>query len=68
MSRVDDYWKTSNLFNFGCFRNNMSRNRYMLIKRALHFCNNLENNSKKRSRNNKVEGILNYFNNRMNEI
>lgn len=68
MSRVDDYWKTSNLFNFGCFRNYMSRNRYMIIMRALHFCNNSETNSGNRSRIYKVEEILNYFNNRMNEI
>jgi hypothetical protein len=68
MSRVDDYWKTSSLFNLSCFRNNMSRNRYMLIMRALHFCNNSKNNSKNCSRIYKVEEILNYFNNRMNEI
>lgn len=40
----------------------------MLIMRALHFCNNSESNSKNRSRIYKVEEILNYFNNRMNEI
>jgi len=36
--------------------------------RTQHFCNNSENNFKNRSCIYKVEEILNYFNNRMNEI
>ncbi|KAL4132042.1 hypothetical protein QTP88_009263 [Uroleucon formosanum] len=70
MSRIEDYWKTSKLFNLNIFRASMSRNRYMLIMRALHFCTNPESESdiQNISRIYKIEPVLNYFNNRMKEI
>lgn len=70
MSRIEDSLKTSKLFNLGIFRNCMSRNRYMLIMRALHFCLNPDSESDKQnlSRIYKIEPVLNHFNNRMNEV
>lgn len=40
LSRLEDYWKTGRLFNIPCYREHMSRNRFMLIFRTLHFPRN----------------------------
>lgn len=40
LNRLEDYWKTNDLFNIPFFRENMSRNRFMLLFRALHFSRN----------------------------
>lgn len=66
MARMEDYWKTSKLFNLNIFRDIMSRNRYMIILRALHFCTNpeSESDSQNLSRIYKIDPVLNYFNNR----
>lgn len=65
MNRLEDYWKTSELFNLDFFRQYMSRNRFMLLLRTLHFKDNenLEN-----TRLEKIEPIVTYFNNKMTEI
>lgn len=70
MSRIEDYWKPSKLFNLNIFRSCMSRNRYMLIMRALNFCKTpeSENDFQNVSRIYKIESVLNYFNNKMNEV
>lgn len=68
LPRMSDYWKTDKLFNLPCFRERMSRNRYMLIMRALHFCQNLEAGEEVPSRIYKVEQVLDYFNKRMQEV
>jgi len=48
----------------------MSRNRYMLIMRALHFYTNPESETEIQnlSRIYKIEPVLNYFNKRMNDV
>ncbi|XP_046393696.1 piggyBac transposable element-derived protein 4-like [Ischnura elegans] len=40
LNRIPYYWKRSNLYDFPIFRQNMSRDRFMLILRALHFSRN----------------------------
>lgn len=37
LSRIQDYWKTDRLFNLPVFREQVSRNRFLLILRCLHF-------------------------------
>lgn len=70
MPRMADYWKTDKLFNLNCFREVMSRNRYMLIMRALHFSRNPERGAggSKPSRLYKIDTVVEYFNNRMLEV
>lgn len=65
VNRLEDYWNTSELFNLNFFRQYMSRNRFMLILRNLHFADN-ENNDNNRL--NKIEPIVTYFNNKMTDI
>jgi len=64
---MSDYWKTDKLFNLNCFRDFMSRNRYMLITCALHFSRNPDPDDPKPSRLYKIDPVLEYFNNRMLE-
>ncbi|XP_025190988.1 piggyBac transposable element-derived protein 4-like [Melanaphis sacchari] len=69
LSRLEDYWKTSRLFNIPCFREYMSRNRFMLILRALHFTRNpKEGEPIPHNRLYKIQSVLNYFNSKMEEV
>ncbi|XP_060846480.1 piggyBac transposable element-derived protein 4-like [Rhopalosiphum padi] len=68
LPKMSEYWKTDELFNLNCFREKMSRNRYMLIMRVLHFCKNPETDEEVPSRIYKVEKVLDFFNKRMQEI
>ncbi|KAL4104132.1 hypothetical protein QTP88_019445 [Uroleucon formosanum] len=69
MPRLEDYWKTNKLFNLPFFRTYMSRNRFTILLRALHFSRNpAEGESVPRNRLHKIQPIVNYFNSRMNEI
>lgn len=69
LSRLEDYWKTSGLFNIPFIRETMSRNRFMLIFRALHFTRNpREGEPIPRNRLYKIQSILNYFNSKMEEV
>lgn len=40
LSRIENHWKTNDLFDFHIFRNTMSRNQFTLLLRVLHFCQN----------------------------
>lgn len=62
-NRLEDYWKKSELFDLKFFRSHMSRNRFMLILRALHF-----SHSESSNRLNKIENIVSYFNKKMEEV
>ncbi|KAK9739039.1 Transposase IS4 [Popillia japonica] len=42
INRIQDYWKQDELFGLGAFARNMSRNRFLLIQRCLHFAKNPE--------------------------
>jgi len=65
VNRLEDYWKTSELFNLNFFRQYMSRNRFMLLLRNLHFT---ESEYNVNNRLNKIEPIVTYFNNKMTDI
>lgn len=69
LNRIQDYWKTDPLFNLRAFANNMSRNRFLLILRALHFAQNPDNDEvTPPDRLYKIRNIMNLFNSRMSEI
>lgn len=61
-------WKTDKIFNLNCFRDVRSRNRNILIMRALNFCCNPESGGSKPSRLYKIDKVVDYFNNRMLEV
>lgn len=63
MPRLEDYWKTSKLFNLPFFRSYMSRNRFTLLLRALHVSRNpAEGEHVPRNRLHKIQRLVNYFN------
>ncbi|CAB3232799.1 unnamed protein product [Arctia plantaginis] len=64
LNRIQDYWKKHRLFNQTCFREHMSRNRFLLILRAMHF-GNLESGDNRLA---KISPLVMFFNNRMREI
>lgn len=65
INRFNDYWKTSRFFNFGIVREQISRDRWLLILRCLHFNNN---NIETEDRLQKVRLLIDSFNNKMHEI
>lgn len=65
VNRLEDFWKTSELFSLNFFRQYMSRNRYMLLLRNLHFT---ESEYDVNNRLNKIEPIVTYFNNKMTDV
>lgn len=65
MNRINDYWKTHYLFNLPTFRSFMSRNRFLLILRALHFN---DNNLPNQNSLSKIAPLIDFFNSRMAEI
>lgn len=64
-NRLQDYWKTHRLFNLPAFREYMSRDRFLIILRCLHFAKNIETPS---DRLHKVRPIIDHFNNIMSNI
>lgn len=69
IKRMGDYWKKDPLFNFTCFSSHMSRNRFLLILRSLHFVSNpKENDPEPEDRLYKVRFVVDYFNSKMAEI
>ncbi|XP_050518489.1 piggyBac transposable element-derived protein 4-like, partial [Diabrotica virgifera virgifera] len=69
LNRVVDYWKQDDLFNLAAFSKNMSRNRFLLIQRCLHFARNPKvNEDKSVDRLYKVRPLITFFNERMDEI
>nr|CAI5866515.1 unnamed protein product [Callosobruchus analis] len=61
MNRINDYWKTHYLFSLPAFSRYMSRNRFLLILRASHFCDN----SAQQNGLSKISPLMNFFNSRM---
>ncbi|XP_053995420.1 piggyBac transposable element-derived protein 4-like [Hylaeus anthracinus] len=62
--KLQNYWSTQRLFNFTCFSQHMSRNRFQEILRSLHFSSdNRPNNCM-----NKIEPIIDYFNEKMKQL
>lgn len=69
LNRLNDYWKTHQLFNIPVFRSKMSRDRFLVILRCLHFSKNPEEHQPiPADRLFKIRPLVDYFNNKMNEI
>lgn len=69
LSRLQDYWKQDPLYNISIFGKCMSRNRFLLIMRCLHFTRNPdENEPVPEDRLYKVRNIINGFNQRMGDV
>lgn len=66
MSRIQDYWRKGKLFGLTCFSDYMSRDRFLMILRCLHFSNNALDTGDDRLF--KVRGLVDYFNNKMNSV
>ena len=64
--KIQDYWKKDPLFHISAIAQSMSRNRFLIIFRALHFSRNLD--PKPDDRLYKIRSVMNYFNNRMDEV
>ncbi|XP_045446632.1 piggyBac transposable element-derived protein 4-like [Melitaea cinxia] len=62
LNRLTDYWKTDRLFNIPIFRQYMSRNRFLLLFRCLHF------SSSSAGGLSKVEKLIERFNDKMNYL
>jgi hypothetical protein len=69
VNRLNDYWKKYHLFNFTCFSNYMSRDRFLILMRCFHFAPNIEaNQDQPQDRLYKIRPLINHFNNKMNNI
>ena len=68
LSRLADYWKTDKLFNLKCFSEHMSRNRFLLILRCLHFSRNPDTGEALPDRLYKIKPLLDHFNSTMEAI
>lgn len=67
INRLNDYWKTDRMFNFGFVRSQMSRDRFLLILRCLHFYESDEETVPD-DRLYKVRLLIDYFNQKMKTI
>jgi len=65
LNKLEDYWKQDDLFNIPCFKKHMSRNRFLLILRVLHFSHDAVDPN---DRLFKIKSIVEYFNNKMDEV
>lgn len=65
LSRLNDYWKTDPLFDIPVFRKYMSRNRFLLILRCLHFTST---ETDANDRLGKIRSVIDFFNNKMERI
>ncbi|XP_068627022.1 piggyBac transposable element-derived protein 4-like [Battus philenor] len=63
LNRLQDYWKTDRLFNIPIFRQQMSRNRFLLILRCLHFTSESESEDPLY----KIRNMIDYFNKKMED-
>ncbi|KAJ8932502.1 hypothetical protein NQ318_018500 [Aromia moschata] len=66
LNRINDYWKTHHLFNLQCFSSYMSRNRFLLILRALQFED--KEDPEPKTQIGKTMPLVNFFNNKMVEV
>lgn len=70
LPRLQDYWKTHRLLNIPCFRLYMSRDRFLIILRCLHFSRvpTPDRPEPEDERLFKVQLIIDYFNSKMRSI
>lgn len=65
LNRIRDYWKTSRYFNFPFVREIMTRDRFLLILRCIHFCSSNQNVQAEIGRLHKIRLLINHFNTKM---
>lgn len=68
---LEDYWKTGQLglFNISCFREAMSRDRFLTIMKCLHFAKKpAPHEPKPKDRLYKIRPLIDYFNTKLNSI
>lgn len=65
LSRLEDYWRTDDMYNLSFFRKYMSRDRFMLIFRCLHFSSPGEEETGDRLA--KIRNVTDHFNNKMRQ-
>ncbi|XP_045455117.1 piggyBac transposable element-derived protein 4-like [Melitaea cinxia] len=63
LSRLNDFWKKDRLFSIPIFAQQMSRIRFLLIMRYLHFTSEMESEDPLF----KIRSLIDYFNNKMVE-
>lgn len=68
INRLQDYWKTHLFFNLKCFSTYMSRDRFLLILRCLHFARNPNDGKRPRDRLYKLRLMIDFFNNKMSTL
>lgn len=66
LNRINDYWKKHYMFNLNCFSSFMSRNRFLIVLRALQFENT--DNHEPRTQYGKIMPLVDIFNNKVKEI
>lgn len=66
-NRLQDYWKGHPLFNLQCFSKHMSRDRFLLIMRCLHFTENAPAGTAT-DRLHKIKSVLKFFNKKMADL
>lgn len=64
LNRITDYWKKHHLFNLTAFSQYMSRDKFLLILRALHF----NDNEADATSLGKINPLIKFFNDRMDII
>lgn len=66
---ISHYWQTNDLYNFNVFRNAMSRDRFLLILRCLHFTENPPTGGPKPNDPlYKITPLFDLFHNRMKQV
>ena len=68
MTRLQDYWRSHPLYNMKCFSAFMSRDRFLVIMRCLHFVRNPTEGEKSTDRLYKIRPLVNFFNNKVTEL
>ncbi|CAH2009346.1 unnamed protein product [Acanthoscelides obtectus] len=69
LSRYQDYWKKDRLFGLTCFSEQMSRDRFLIILRCIHFAKNVaKSDPQSEDRLYKIRPLIDYFNNKMREV
>ncbi|XP_046666746.1 piggyBac transposable element-derived protein 4-like [Homalodisca vitripennis] len=69
LNRLNDYWKTHRMFNLNCFRDHMSRDRFLIILRCIHFSHH-QNVAQgvQEDRLSKVRMLVDHFNKKMDDV
>lgn len=69
MKRLQDYWKRDPLFHCKAIASSMSRNRFLVVLRSLHFAENPNPATPPpEDRLYKIRPVINYFNERMADV